>query len=711
MSNAVRALIADAINVRVVVAIASRARLLRVRLAFSARCLTCLWGISIITSFRPSLRVARAFSGSAYHPEVRDGGMMGDSIQHGGTAKLPHATMEHMPVRPLWVEESPPLVAELWIARTRSIKDLRNDPYDPIPELIRMAENIFRIPRTKHKKEKVFAVLTATLTFLESDEQRRATQRLFDLSLTGSYKPLRLRHETAAAEIDPTRVNPISRETFTDNRAKGRQYEQNLILAVADVLRNIHRHLGEVRPQLRPRTRRPIDASKAIWPYLPRPELEEQFAQAVLGGYPIILFVGDKGVGKSRLAHELCLRHAQNDVHQVVVIRFSGHDELDEIAIGSALRERGLDPGKYGLRTARFADMLASDYAPRFTILDGMTDYTTVNSLILPGLRTTLVVTGAQSANGAYIISVPPMTDIQSRELVRSMLINATTDEIGQVISAADNRPGLIEHFCRLLASRVFESAEMLARNIKADPELFFELAEPAWRERLTTYYSHMLESLHSRYPTAALVLELLSLHSWEYCNRNSLERVLGKLLTISDESYLAEVFNEALFRLQSNSLVTDDTKRGRIHLNSLTRIILSEYLSDRKEVIFDRLHVVIDDGLKDASARRDAYSFDLWKALWYAFNPVRLVFDYDTRDYSELERYPKWASFPSYPDPTRMEFTAPIAQLPGDESQSIPGEFHLIIFADMAQLLFEDIEAANLALANGAHSQGSANG
>ena len=599
-----------------------------------------------------------------------------------------------VPIRPLWVESADSIVGELWTVRTRSIKDLRNDPYDPIPQLVRMAEDLFGIPVEKYKKEKVFVVLNATLPLLSSDEQRRAAYRLFDLNMSGGYTPFRTRLIGAAEAFD------VETETFTDNREKGGRYEQKLISAVVDVISELYRTLRGERPQLRPAIRDPLRYSILTPPYVERPELANQFAHAISSKQQVILIVGDKGVGKTRLARELCLQHAHGDTHQVVLLEDESpgiYQGFDQIKMRSELRHRGIDPDRSGqLATVTFATLLASEDAPEYVILDNVTDFGKVNALILPNLRSTLVITSTMVADGAHVISVPPMTDEEAHTLVRSILDSVTEDDISSITSSADNRPGPITRSCELLVSERFESASQLAVRLQLNPRLFFELAEPVWQQRITTHYGHVLDKLRIEYPTAALLLELLSLLDGHFSDDDPVIRhILGRILAVDDQIFLDEVFREAIFRLATHSLIV--RVGNAIHLNSLTGLIVSDLLEARKIELFHKLHSIIYERLEDASLRCNGEDFSQWEGAWYNFNPRRSITDYISH---AVDEYPEWAEFPHHlalpsagPDPAAM------AVLPRDYTRD-PTEPWVDTFRQQALLLFVCVGAANLVAA-----------
>lgn len=601
--------------------------------------------------------------------------------------------MEAVPTRPQWVEDDHPAMGELWTVRTRSVKELRRDPLDPVPELARRAEELFGITPDKPKTEKVFAILNAALPFLDNDEQRRSVHKLFDLSGNRGSTPLYRRLAAAADEVKPG----MSAETFTDNRDKGGQYEQNLIRAVGQIVLALHHHLRGPRLQLRPAARYSGSQSASSLEYVERPAMSDAFKQALAEGHPIIQLAGDVGVGKTRLAKELCLRHADGEAYQVVFLATGYDGKFYRSGMADALSERGLDIRGYSDEAvaAHFSGLMASEQAPKFVVLDGVTDFGVVNTLIPAGLRSILVITCTEVADGAHVIAVPPMEDDEARSLAGQLLDNASEEDIAEVVEHAERRPRFINTSATMLVSKRYESAKQLAEDIKSSPSLFFEMAEPSWRDRVTTHYSQVLERLRIEYPAAGRVLEAISLYKYGWFEPAELTELIAGLLRLDEGAVRSKMAEDIHFRLRAHSLVSV-TDRGHIRTNKLTSLIISDLLGARKDEILDELHDVIDASLKRYSLDRDADGFNRWQTFWYGFKPGGPGFN----PFMEPEN--KWSSFPDYPEPIpRPEPPVMAAGLPKDYSDD-PTHRALSDFAFNVYQLYNDLEAVNQAVAAG---------
>lgn len=527
-----------------------------------------------------------------------------------------------MPSRPQWVDAAGTLVSELWTVRTKSIKDLREDPADSVPTLTRFAEELLDVPKEKFKRQKLFTLLNAALPYLEADNQRSAASALFDLTMGYHIRPLVERQGKAAQAIGG---RAKSAEAFSDNREKGGQHEQRLINAVADAIVTLVERLSVPRLRL-------IDGATrnthSEIPYLERPEISHLFYVAVSENRRAILFTGDKGVGKSRLAQELCQR-AKTPSEKVRFIsqsdgRFSGDSLSDPLADSHLMpfSYMGRYPSDDEL-IAKYSEMLASGDAPKYLIIDNVTDFEEINRLTRLGTRSTLVMTSTLRASGTYVIHVPPFTDEEALEFTKMIVAHIPATELRELIATCGNRPQVIVQACMQLVERKQppEAIGGIKRTIEFSPRLFFEMAEPSWQNRVTTYYAQLLHRLRTEQPTAATLLSILSLSRLEA--ESKLIAILAGVLSMDDETVASLSFTQAVARLKESNVITQPYKEI-IQLNTITRIVVRDMLDANDDGLLDNVYSFVDTKLGRASRWGDPSMFAFWHDIWAAFVPSR---------------------------------------------------------------------------------------
>lgn len=532
-------------------------------------------------------------------------------------------------------------MSELWTVRTRSVKDLRPDPLDLVPGLVEIAEQVFGVNVDKSKRDKIIVVVSAALSRMSSDNQRRAAGRLFDLG--GGYVviPLTRRLRSAAEELKPG----MSAETFTDNRDKSGRHERSLLLTLSEIILGLRQEFRGDRPTLKTAISARF-GSIGEPSFVERPAVARAFNQAVSAGAPIIQLVGDVGNGKTRLARELCLRAADQDRSQVFEI--SGRtDMLTPYEVLRHARYPNVDLARMSTWDihVQFDDFFRSAQAPRFVLIDDVTNLDVVQIFNRSGMRSIIAITGTELFDGPHVIRVPPMDEAEARALVNHLLAGATDDEVSDLITGAGSRPRFIVEGCRMLAEKRFATAKEVAQSLQLAPRLFFELAEPAWQERATTYYAKLLERLRVEHPTAGLLVELLGIYKHDVAKPKIFEQMLGALIGAPSESLRTSLFNEAVFRLAAHSILSE-VSGEYLRVNVLTGLILRDILEAADNSLRDRVHAVIYHGLKRSSSNGDTSSFSDWRMMWYGFSP-------DRGDFLDG----KWAQFPHHLDPAGPEW------------------------------------------------------
>lgn len=509
-------------------------------------------------------------------------------------------------------------MGELFTVRTRSLNGLRRDPRDPLPILLGIAEDIFPVKEDESKSRKIFKLLAAVLDDMPS-EQQRAAHKLFDLDSGVTVITLEQRQKNAGVQLNP----PVERpEAFSDNREKAGQHEQRLIMAVGHATLDWHQRL---RPRIRPRLRRKSEVNYAChlgWPYVERPELEAQFIEAIENSSVVVL-VGGRRVGKTRLAQELCVRHAENNKDRVVLIRDSKFGGLDDGRhspdLIAALRERSIN--LHALNStpeqvfSRFVEMLTTEVAPTFVIIDNAYHLDKIEQLLHPDAKSTFVLTSTYPIEGPPVIYVPQMTDKQATEFVRNAIDGVTDEQIRAVISAAGNRPGVIEGQCWLLEHEESRKIEEVANMLRFSPLQFFEMTDSVWRDRVSTYYEAVYDMLKQQDSMAATLLELLShFDGWSF-DVSWLAELFGRLVGLPDWSH-RQALNQSAGRLKERGVIVW-TDNAFVNINCLTQFVIRDLVRGRKEELLDRIYSVIDSRLEYYSRVNDISNYSMWEKVW----------------------------------------------------------------------------------------------
>ncbi len=519
-----------------------------------------------------------------------------------------------------------------WIKTASPIASLRNDPYDQLPTLLRIAGNLFQFKEKASKAKRVFTLIAAALPRLP-DEEHRAAHKLFDLDSGIAVVSLQRRQQDAGKQLDP----PIDVEAFSDNRDRSGKHEQRIILAVGQAIFELHETLQGNIPRVRNMAggdfREPF-----IWPYVERPTLEKLFAEA-LENHRVILFVGDKGVGKTRLAKELCIRHEKNQHGRSIFIddgrdswssdqRYEMYGEGSRIP-GVAIPTPGFDfPVEFGTEevvVARFGEMLTANSAPPFLVVDDVRNVSLVNNLIEVGVKAVIfVLTATEKLDGCFKIDVPPMTVDEATKFVQSCIEDISDDEVRVLIDAAGYRPLAIEQACRRLVRDTENRIDDVLHHLKFSPLVFFEMADVPWRRRISTHYRRLLDMLSREEPAATRLIELLCMRRNTDLGRGWLSILLGRSLGITAEWLQQEVFDEAARILQYRSIVAFDTS-GETYIGSLTTCIFRDLLGSRKESILEELYTIVDAELRRCSQEeQDFEGFKTWRKVWHGLLPSK---------------------------------------------------------------------------------------
>ncbi|MEU2901123.1 hypothetical protein ACWC4E_33890 [Streptomyces sp. NPDC001273] len=507
-----------------------------------------------------------------------------------------------MPSLPQWIaDDGRPIVRELWTVRTRSSKGLRNDPYDQVPTLERLAEDLFGASKNKFKRDKVSAVIKPSLVYV-TEQQRQAAGKLFDLSPGMQVVSLKDRLDSAG------NVFGVGREAFSENREKGGKYEQKLIGVIAESILKLSR-INDHRCMLSKFIDGNFKGYGSEVPYIERPELSDQFSEALARGSSPIVVSGAKGVGKTRFALEMCTRHSRGDQKDVLCFKEDFHTREGLVRIGAELLERGVEvshpfdvtregsrglvEGETGIQQA-LKDYLKGESYPSFAIVDEASEEPFTYFFLAAESRSTIVLTSSREGfNSVKVIRVPPMSAEESftfaQELIAKLPVTRPTDEhVKEMVRAAGYRPGIIESACRMLAQKESLEVSSLTNSLIFTPSLFFEIAEPSWSKRVTTHYSNIIKQLETKDPICAVLLKVLALLDGEKIHSSELNRIASSaysdILDIEDPAMQSLAIQQATTRLEGKNLI--QVEHDFIYLNPLTRQIVRELVSTDEESV-----------------------------------------------------------------------------------------------------------------------------
>jgi hypothetical protein len=483
-----------------------------------------------------------------------------------------------------WLQSAHPLCRELIEVRERSVWELRRDPRKDIPYLERIAQRVLHDADELSQYERVTRVLELAIPRLTDERQQRAASLLFGLDGPHRRAQLNQRQRAAASVYD------ISSDGFRDNRYTSGQHEQTLIRELADALlslakasRDSHRFIPE--------------ELFGHVPYVKRPELEAQFAKAVSEDHSVIAFIGDIGVGKSKLAYELAFRQAKRPVNNCWV---RAYDEALTIKdISAALFQHGVDTSGVdatAMLKLKFAQLMQRTDSPEFVVFDGVTDANDLDSMLLPGMQSTVIVTSTRALPSESVrqIVVPDMSDEEARELVGTLIEFIPPDSASLITEVAGNRPRVLVQACHLLTPSSRLDPDDIARGLRTSPQVFLMLAESNWRQRLSRRYEQLLAELHDEHRPAQVLLVLIAVrwYNGPHPMKSTLEFLFGTVLKL-DSSLVPVAFRQAVDVLVTHNVITDG-KEG-IVINPLVQALIFDLMRGSAYEVIERICVALE--------------------------------------------------------------------------------------------------------------------
>jgi hypothetical protein len=502
--------------------------------------------------------------------------------------------------------------------RERAVWELVRDPRKDLPNVERIAARVLDEAYALSQYERVKRILELAITRLPEERQQQAATLLFGLRGPRRRAQLNQRQRVAAAEFG------ITPDAFRDNREISRRHEQTLIRDLADALLSLAK---ASRSRQRPV---PEELFGEI-PYVARPGLEAQFAEALTEEHGVIALVGDIGVGKSKLAYELTFRRSGRPDKDCWI---RAYDEALAIKdIGAALFQHGIDSSgvdSASMLKLKFAHLMQRADGPKFVVLDGISNVEMIDVLLLPGFQSTVIATAttAIAADGVKHIAVPDMSDTEASELVKALIEFVPDETVRLVTEVAGNRPRVLVQACHLLRPGSGIAASDVARGLRNKPQIVLMLSEPNWKQRFTRQYQDLLAALEKEHKPALMLLVLMSInYQGSHNSMRMLEPLFGMALKLQDREMQSLSFSQAVDVLVSHSVITKDNES--VSINVLVREIVRSLMRGSAFEISKRICQTLEPAVarveQDSNERMTPES-SLWRRVYDHFHEMQIA-------------------------------------------------------------------------------------
>jgi hypothetical protein len=510
--------------------------------------------------------------------------------------------------RARWLTGASPLARELMAIRERGVPDLAPNPRVDIPNLMPIALKVCQLPNDVTQAKAVSSILLLAIDRLQDNREKGAALKLFAMAPGTKGKSLERRQGVAGDEYGR------SAYAFRDNSKDSRRYEQTLILSLVAAIEELQ---SGTRTEVTP-----LDQSNG---YITRRALEHEFFQAVSAGHTVISLVGDSGVGKSRLAVELT--RSQGSATELFVI---DKDEpiaaMCRLLVFSGVVANYFQAAilKESQVKSQFLSLLRSGEAPPYVVVDGLERASRfVSKLVEARTNSRLVITSTMSLGLGYEIKVSDMDPEEAVELVRSRTDNLSDEEIEKIAKVAGYRPLVIVQSCDLLRRKEELKASDLEEGVRFHPSLFFEMAEPEWTLRFTTYYERMLSELSQHSRPSIAVLQLLCVTRFVLPEKQLLRDITAWLLGVKNLRLADAIADDAMDQLEKKSILVRDG--NNVHVNYVVRHVLRELLEDQTAPFFGAVALALG-GVADLYHQNgDLDSLALVRELWASCEIVQM--------------------------------------------------------------------------------------
>ena len=261
----------------------------------------------------------------------------------------------------------------------------------------------------------------------------------------------------------------------------------------------------------------------------------EALLQRVTSAAPeLVSLVGEPGIGKTRLAREVCGRLLGS--REVVWLRAGDeHDLYDDLV--EFLRANGMPEVGPVLADAmlEFRRFLSRDSTPPTVVLDGVADLRTIKALIGPEPRRPVIATSHAPLAEPAATPMRGLRPSGAVALARSLAPDLPRWQAAAIGAMTGGRPGLIRGIVGLLGGStghldVFD----VWHALQTRPSAIIELIEPVAGNRLSSFYAERMRQLREHDRHTAATVELAAVHELDYTSPEIIARSLRHLHRIN---------------------------------------------------------------------------------------------------------------------------------------------------------------------------------
>lgn len=327
------------------------------------------------------------------------------------------------------------------------------------------------------------------------------------------------------------------------------------------------------------------DIPQRLGHYIRREQYHTRFRELVNNGEKLIVLVGQPGMGKSTLAHELIMEMAAEMVPvdtPVVKIRVESAG-IDLSDLQAALSASKIDSSGIVIQDARaiLAHLLCCDQAPQFVILDNLRSADELNNLLPLSTRSVVVATcrieGSMPPANCQFMRVRKMRTTEAILMIRSRPPHLEEGDAEKLASKLHQYPLVMRHACGVLAQQDLSIDELLA----ADTGEFVAKVPVEVGKDLIAVLGYSLSLLRRRNELAFFMLAVitfLDLNPYVY------EKALVRLVTVkmTDAPTATERLQcaQAIEVLHDFQLI-DSERKGSLAIHPLTQEVLQSVLLD----------------------------------------------------------------------------------------------------------------------------------
>jgi len=338
-------------------------------------------------------------------------------------------------------------------------------------------------------------------------------------------------------------------------------------------------------------------------PYVSRGQLEMAFKRIRREGAQIIAIVGSPGMGKTRLAEYLTATEKPSG--EVAVRIDTGTDKAIERSMYEELvRINQSHKALQGPAIEHaFRELLVSDKAPHYVLLDNLQDITLLRRIHGPGIKSAIVLTARAQVPGIrpeHHIEVEGLSDSEGIELVSKLLPNATKADAFKLVHILGGNALAIVAACGFLKDDPGLTIDKLCVKLPETAALLFDGVTVGNYPALTAIYRETIIRIRDVDPQAYSLLRLVVFLADSPIFINLLAECFKVALADSDlnTEHLGVVWRRGLGYLKRHYLVS--IENSNIGMHQLTRAIMGHLLAEHKLIVSTHLYDGILQGCRE---------------------------------------------------------------------------------------------------------------